>query len=329
MKNQKGFIQIPILIAIITGILVLGGTGYFGFKQYQNYQVEKLKEERMVQEKEKETKVAAETQQKALEQAQAEIEKLKQESEQAKQKQSVIEQKLSQSNSNSKDLTIQSSELTPYLTGVGEVICGKVSGSGSLWQFNSGYSVLTNYHVIRGATSCIFVISDAPNDIKHSGVYKLNIANISSWNNSTDVAVLQLGSPTDAYFPSTSGLNYKISALPKCPTKTEIGSSMIIVGFPAYAQQTLDVGGSTGNQTFRTATNGIISAHDTSVEYSKGLPYPNYFVSAKIDSGNSGGIAFSKTSNGLCVLGIPTWLTVGNYETQGLIQNIHNVMYKN
>ena len=51
------------------------------------------------------------------------------------------------------------------------------------------------------------------------------------------------------------------------------------------------------------------------------------YVSAKIDSGNSGGIAFSKDSRGLCVLGIPTWLTVGNYETQGLIQNIHNAFY--
>jgi len=25
---------------------------------------------------------------------------------------------------------------------------------------------------------------------------------------------------------------------------------------------------------------------------------------------------------------MPTWLTIGNYETQGLIQNIYNVMYK-
>lgn len=58
------------------------------------------------------------------------------------------------------------------------------------------------------------------------------------------------------------------------------------------------------------------------------MPYPNYFVSAKVDSGNSGGVAFSKDSNGLCVLGIPTWLTIGNFETQGLVQNIHNVFYE-
>jgi hypothetical protein len=39
IKNQKGFIQIPILIAIMAGVLVLGGGGYFSIKQYHNYQV--------------------------------------------------------------------------------------------------------------------------------------------------------------------------------------------------------------------------------------------------------------------------------------------------
>ena len=33
MKNQRGFIQIPILIAIIVGVLVVGGAGYVGVKQ--------------------------------------------------------------------------------------------------------------------------------------------------------------------------------------------------------------------------------------------------------------------------------------------------------
>lgn len=37
MKNQRGFIQIPVLIAIIAGVLVVSGAGYVGVKQYQNY----------------------------------------------------------------------------------------------------------------------------------------------------------------------------------------------------------------------------------------------------------------------------------------------------
>lgn len=39
--NQRGFIQIPILIAIIVGLLVVGGAGYFSVKQYQNTQAGK------------------------------------------------------------------------------------------------------------------------------------------------------------------------------------------------------------------------------------------------------------------------------------------------
>src|SRR3989338_3194230 len=40
MEKQKGFIQIPLLVAIIAGVLVFGGTGYVGVKQYQNHQIE-------------------------------------------------------------------------------------------------------------------------------------------------------------------------------------------------------------------------------------------------------------------------------------------------
>jgi S1-C subfamily serine protease len=35
MKKNKGFIQIPILIAIIVGVLTVGGVGYAGVKQYK------------------------------------------------------------------------------------------------------------------------------------------------------------------------------------------------------------------------------------------------------------------------------------------------------
>src|SRR3989338_990621 len=41
MKNIKGFIQIPLLIAIIAGVLVVGGGGYLGVKQYKNLQSDK------------------------------------------------------------------------------------------------------------------------------------------------------------------------------------------------------------------------------------------------------------------------------------------------
>ena len=34
MKNQKGFLQIPILIIIVVGVLTVGGAGYFGYSKY-------------------------------------------------------------------------------------------------------------------------------------------------------------------------------------------------------------------------------------------------------------------------------------------------------
>jgi hypothetical protein len=44
IKNYNGFIQIPLLIAIIAGLIIVGGAGYLGAKQYQNHQV--IKEEK-------------------------------------------------------------------------------------------------------------------------------------------------------------------------------------------------------------------------------------------------------------------------------------------
>jgi len=96
-----------------------------------------------------------------------------------------------------------------------------------------------------------------------------------------------------------------------------VNSPVAVVGFPTFTNK--------GVFATRTTTNGVISAHDFTALVDN-LPYSNYYVSAKIDTGNSGGIAFSKNNNALCLLGIPTWLSVGNYETQGVIQNIHNIM---
>lgn len=331
---QKGFIQIPILIGIIAGVLVLSGTSYVGVKQYQNYRAEKAEKEQQAQE-----------QRIALEEAKTEIETLKQENETSKQKQATLENRVSDvAKSTSKDLSISSSDLAPYLTGVVEIDCADSTGSGSLWNLPSiGYVVLTNKHVVNKPYSpagrCWVEVSDSERskitgNFNTIGMYGLNpIERFSSKsqqiiNNKEDVAVYPIEPIESEHFAQIKSLNYKISSLGRCPKEMPTGSPVVLLGFPAFAEKTVEAFGYTTNKSFRTITNGIISAHDTSVTGIFGdLPYVNYFVSAKIDSGNSGGIAFSKNGNGLCVLGIPTWLTVGNYETQGLIQNIHNVMY--
>ena len=84
MKNQKGFIQISILIAIIAGVLILGGGGYLGVKQYQNYKSEQIEQKKLAElnqrnEEERQNKLQEllDSQSGELEKQKSEIEALK------------------------------------------------------------------------------------------------------------------------------------------------------------------------------------------------------------------------------------------------------------
>ena len=204
------------------------------------------------------------------------------------------------------------------------------SGSATLWNFpDMPHFILTNKHVVQGAENCVVVVSNK--DSETLGVYSLNGTAI-TFNKNTDTAGVPIGTVLSPTAPSLSTYNYSISSLRKCPSNISLGSPVVIIGFPAYARRDTEVALPTiGNvkTIFRTVTNGIVSGYDTSdVAPIGNLKEPNFFISAKIDSGNSGGIAIAKDSDGLCVLGIPTWLTIGNYENQGLVQNIRNVLPK-
>ena len=229
--------------------------------------------------------------------------------------------------------------MKPLLSGIVNISCKNREGSGSLWNIEGiGYRVLTNQHIIEGENEkCNLYVTKTNGNLY--GWYNVLLNEQYRWNYNTDAVALkvEINKPlNDAIVSMTSKknesapvseLNYKISNLRKCPSDMAIGSPVVLIGYPAFAERVNYYEGERIVSSFRTVTNGIISSHDTSVKYFQGLPYPNYFVSAKIDSGNSGGIALSKDKNGLCVLGIPTWLTIGNYETQGIVQNIHNVMH--
>jgi S1-C subfamily serine protease len=151
-----------------------------------------------------------------------------------------------------------------------------------------------------------------------------------SFNQYTDTAAVTIQKAVSANAPALSSFNYGISSMRKCSSSISLGSPVVIIGFPAYARRDTEVNLETMGKVkviFRTVTNGIVSGYDTSEVVPKGsLREPNFFISAKIDSGNSGGIALAKDAEGMCVLGLPTWLTVGNFETQGLVQNIRNVL---
>ena len=335
MRNQRGFIQIPLLIAIFIGIVILGGVGYLGVQQYKNNQAEEIEKSKQLQ-----------AQQNALEDAKAEIEKLKTASEVTQKKQDTLEKTIKDEAEKPyntlSNASISASEINSYLSGIVEITCKDSSGAGSLWNIDSDRVVVTNAHVIENPNYstlhkqfyCTVTVTNPNGDFE--SMYSIFPLSKWSWNSETDVAVMSL---VEKFYPTgqvlldwmqkpMSQMNYKISTLKKCPAAVEIGSPVVIIGYPASGDQ--EILGGAGIGSTRIVTNGVISGYDKTVTPPLGpLPYQNYFVSAKIDSGNSGGIALAKTETGLCVLGIPTWLNVGNYDTQGLIQNFQNVMHKN
>ncbi|MDP3902209.1 MAG: trypsin-like peptidase domain-containing protein [bacterium] len=81
-----------------------------------------------------------------------------------------------------------------------------------------------------------------------------------------------------------------------CQYNADIGEKMAILGYPSI-----------GSVNDVTATEGIVSGHEG--DY--------YVTSAKIEFGNSGGIAVSTKNN--CVLGIPTFVKAGQIETLGRV----------
>jgi len=246
---------------------------------------------------------------------------------------SELQAALDEQSSLPKDIVITSVDLAPYITGVVQVLCDDAdgrttSGSGSLWKFsNIPYAVLTNEHVVSDTSFCIVHITDASNNT--TGVFELNTSNYTV-NPDTDTAVLSIGAPLGDSTLAAWTYNFSLSDLRTCPSNLPTGTPVVMMGFPSYARRSVEVDLPKVGEIatiYRAVSNGIISGFDTVLVKPAGsLTYHNFFVSAKIDTGNSGGMALAKDENGLCTLGLPTWLSVGKYETQGLVQNILNVL---
>jgi S1-C subfamily serine protease len=279
-------------------------------------ELEQLKQEVAILKKQQKSSTQASTK------AYTSIPSSKQEPEQHPAKSPVV-------NMEQKNFAISAAEISPYITGVIDIRCGFVRGSGSLWKSKL---IVTNAHVVEETAadgSCVVYSDDAKGSLQ--GIYKIYPRqNLDLTDKGVDAAIIAI-QPADSSL--TEGiptkpideLNYNISTLPFCDSSTPIGSPVIVIGYPASGSTSLSTSnGIEGTISSRIITNGIVSGYAPKID----SKYANYFVSAKIDSGNSGGIAFSKDANGLCVLGIPTWLNVGNYDTQGMIQNIQNIMSK-
>lgn len=231
-------------------------------------------------------------------------------------------------------------EITPFMEGVAQIRCydpeGYLisSGSASLWDFigNLPYAVLTNAHVVSSGECTLLYYkyiegkgSEIGDESFADEFFNLNIVRTSNPDLEEDAAVLKLVSDSEHRQAVMPELNYKFSHLEFCPLRMSQGSPVAAIGFPAFAsRQGTDFGLGDAQISSRTLTTGVISGYD-SRSIGQALPSVNYFTSAIIDAGNSGGMAVSKYNGKLCLLGLPTWVSFGYYANQGMIQNIHNV----
>jgi len=136
MKLQKGFIQIPILIGVIIGVLIISAGGYFGYIKFKDYQIEKEKLAREVenlqQDKEKQQADEQNKQETELEKLKEEIESLKKQ----------------QENNVAKDTDLTNAEIIKKIRpAVVYIETPYGAGSGIIIE-DDGY-ILTNAHVVK------------------------------------------------------------------------------------------------------------------------------------------------------------------------------------
>ncbi len=280
----------PLLIAIIAGVLVLGGAGYFGFIQYQ---------------------AKIESQQKEIEANRKELEEVKK-----------------QIQENQKQTTAQASKIEKFTTAsvieywrsrIAYVECYFKSGprdddyliqSGSGVFLNSSSKnpnlllVITNAHVasiINGkdivrASFCKLRATGDKEFVSSKNIgFGSGIVNRVDFEQ--DVAGIEIENPTSFV------KNIKNKFQP-CLEPADIGDEIVILGYPV-----------TGSQEEINATEGIVSSYEGHY----------YVTSAKIEHGNSGGAAILIKRN--CDLGIPTAAVAGEIESLGRILAIDTAFY--
>ncbi|AKM83731.1 MAG: hypothetical protein UR79_C0004G0034 [Candidatus Campbellbacteria bacterium GW2011_GWD1_35_49] len=174
------------------------------------------------------------------------------------------------------------------------------SGSGTALAFpNSPIKIVTNKHVLvapylYSMNGCVVKVQGSTKEffVSPEG------AEVSA--NNYDWGILEITDPDE-------NLTKITEVFPNiCEQKPSLGDSVIVLGYP-------DI----GSKTTITATEGIVSGFDG-----------DYFItSAKVEQGNSGGAAILSKKN--CLLGIPTYASLGEVESLARILDIWTVLTKN
>ncbi len=184
---------------------------------------------------------------------------------------------------------------------VAQITCNFRDVNGNIYETSSGsasavtnsndpnniqHGVLTNLHVLRDgnifAHDCDVKFLNDPNTINIS-----NPSDLLMSANNIDAVILKIENP-DLY----------ILSLPpgdknnKCQQDPDLGDEVVILGYPGI-----------GSNRSITATEGIISGFEDN----------DYVTSAKVEHGNSGGVAILVKND--CTLGIPSFAESGSVES--------------
>jgi len=178
----------------------------------------------------------------------------------------------------------------------------ELTGSGMFYPNPAGISILTNKHVIKdsqgyGPDSCSIEFPNYDNN-NITTTFNNGGTQFRTPYDGADAGFISIDNP-DSYIK-----NMKDPFGSYCQTAPSLGDQVVILGFPAI-----------GSPTGVTVTQGIVSGFDG-----------DYFITdAKIDHGNSGGVAIDLAND--CYLGLPTWAATGQIESLARILNwkaIHN-----
>jgi hypothetical protein len=141
-------------------------------------------------------------------------------------------------------------------------------------------------------------------------------------NDTLDIALLKTkmysgGTPVKYSIDDETLKEHLLKNYSFCPKDKIIGSRVYIFGYPITGGEYKKLLSSDILVRNLIVSTGIISGVDS---------HENYYTDAKIDSGSSGGLAVSKINNEICIVGIPTWVSGGEFETLGMIQPFWKVL---
>ncbi|GEM_PF-777027 len=308
-QPQKFYgVNVSIFYTVIISLVALFGFAYFSFHASQSREVEQTKKlqqqiEQLVTKSQQEAAKSKTIEAKSAEEqqtAQANINALNQKIGELQQKQ--------QSGQPIVSTSLSSADINKIISSVVRVICLSDSyetslniGSGTVWKFgdNPDYLVFTNAHVVSTTDGsnpyCGVSFPILPSGIPYYSYHTEFDA--MGYINGADWALLKLTFPYDSQKSLTKIPVF--SDYPQCKfSDVNIGDKVTVFGYPTAG----------GNNI--TVTEGNIS----------GFSGNNYKVSSGIiDKGNSGGTALLNKTK--CSLGIPTWVSVGEFSSVGIIQS--------